>query len=208
MNPCCPEDNLLIFSRWSEGVCDLNHPKVDGAPDIAPREPRAAACESPARPCRVRECANRRSPAGTGTGSHAHSGSTEGRFEVHLLANASATRCCARIDHRIDLLVKRHRDSRQAAENLTTIRNRNAYSPQCLRNRAYATVMHTQPPMPTQTVMRTQPWKSGASAPRKRPRINASFSPGGRFRRDERVLSQPVSAPGCRQRRSCALRPG
>jgi len=41
--------------------------------------------------------------------------------------------------------------------------------------------------------MHAQPWKSGASAPRKRPRINPGFSPSGRFRRGERVFQQPAS---------------
>ncbi len=108
-------------------------------------------------------------PQGTARFSRAL-GPPKDRFEVYLAANVSATRRGAPIDHRIDLLGKRHPDSRQAAAKLTNacatathpatsahtqpqcIRDRNAYAtathpqPQCIRNRnAYATATHPQP---------------------------------------------------------------
>jgi len=41
--------------------------------------------------------------------------------------------------------------------------------------------------------MLAPPWKSGASAPRKPPRINAGFSHGGRLKQAKRLFPQPLS---------------
>jgi hypothetical protein len=59
--------------------------------------------------------------------------------------------------------------------------------------------MHATPQMPAipsthaMPQMHVTPWKSGASAPRKAPEMNAGFSPGGHTSPPERVAPQPVS---------------